>query len=88
MLADGWKLQVLDDPRRIWLFNLRVDPTERHNLAATEPVRVAQLRALLAQQDRQSVRPLWPTVLRGPIPIDHPWPVADRPGDEYVNWDN
>ena len=88
VLSEGWKLQVLDDPHRVWLFNLAVDPTERRNLAASEPAQVARLQALLAQQDRQSVRPLWPTVLRGPIPIDHPWPVQDRPGDEYINWDN
>jgi hypothetical protein len=34
------------------------------------------------------VKPIWPSVLRGEIAIDHPLSVPDKPGDDYVIWDN
>jgi hypothetical protein len=34
------------------------------------------------------VAPAWPSLIEGPIAIDHPLGVADSPDDEYVYWDN
>ena len=34
------------------------------------------------------VKPAWPSLLQGPIPIDHPLGMPDKPGDEYIYWDN
>jgi arylsulfatase A-like enzyme len=88
IIADGWKLQSIDDQKRTWLYHLAEDPTERRNLATENPAKLAQMSALLARQDAQMVKPLWPTVLRGPIAIDHPSNVADKPDDEWITWDN
>src|SRR5271167_711724 len=36
-LLDGeWKLQVSARPMKMWLFDLRTDPTERMNLASSQ----------------------------------------------------
>ncbi len=38
VVRDGdWKLQMLDLPRQALLFDLRTDPTERHDVAAQQP---------------------------------------------------
>ena len=72
VIADGWKLQTLEYPRKTWLYHLSDDPTEHHNLADSELVQVARLKTLLAHEDAQMAKPIWPSLLKGPIPIDHP----------------
>ncbi|MEO8115937.1 MAG: sulfatase-like hydrolase/transferase, partial [Phenylobacterium sp.] len=62
VLAGGWKLQTLPEPHRTWLFNLKDDPTEQHDLAAARPDKVAELSAILAREDAQMVKPLWPSL--------------------------
>jgi len=88
LLAGGWKLQVLDNPARVWLFDLKSDPTEQRNLAAARPDKVAELRAMLAAQDGQMAGPAWPSLLQGAITIDHSLAVPDSATDEYILWDN
>jgi arylsulfatase A-like enzyme len=72
----NWKLQVSKNPRRIWLFDLAADPTERTNLSTSRPEQVKELRAKLAEHDREMPMPLWPALLEEPIRIDVP---ADAP---------
>ncbi len=54
LLLDGWKLLENRDRRERALFDLAADPGELHNLAASEPARLAaldrQLATLLADQ--------------------------------------
>jgi arylsulfatase A-like enzyme len=88
VLADGWKLQRMSAPPKEWLFNLTADPTEQHNLAATEPARMHDLGALMDQIDAEQAKPIWPSVLSGAIAIDHPGGMPIQPGDEYIIWDN
>lgn len=88
VLAGGWKLQVSEHPAKVWLFDLERDPTERTNLADARPEKLAELRATLAAIDGQMVPPAWPSLLEGPIAIDHPLPVPDQPEDEYIYWAN
>lgn len=88
VLSGGWKLQGADEPKVNWLFDLANDPTEQHNLAATRPDKLRDLQAVLLQLDGQMKKPLWPSLLSGPIAIDHPLGVKDKPTDEYVYWDN
>jgi hypothetical protein len=87
-MAGGWKLQTAEEPRRTWLFNLADDPTEKRDLSAAQPAKVAELKAALAELDGQMLKSLWPSLLSGAIPIDHPLGVPDKPSDEYVYWDN
>ena len=88
VLANGWKLQVAERPERAWLFNLADDPTEKRDLSTTNPDKVRELLALLDSHDKEMVPPAWPSLIEGPIPIDHPLGVPDQAADEYVYWDN
>ena len=88
-LLDGdWKLQVSEAQKRTWLYNLAADPTERQELSAAQPAKLAELKAKLAAEDAQMVKPLWPSLLQGPIFIDHPSGRPQKKGEEYILWDN
>lgn len=86
--AGDWKLQVSEEPKKDWLFNLAVDPTERKNLAAQEPERLAAMKAQLATWDQAQRKPLWPSLGAGPIPIDKSLRAPQAPDDEYVYYAN
>jgi len=88
LLDDQWKLQIDDKPNKTWLFNLRDDPTEHHDLAESNPRQVRELMKVLDQIDGQQARPLWPSLLEGPIDIDHPLSYPESSSDDYVFWSN
>jgi arylsulfatase A-like enzyme len=89
VLLDGdWKLQSSEAQKRVWLYNLAADPTEQTDLSAREPARVKAMLAELARQDAGMAKPLWPSLLRGPIFIDHPSGRPQKKGEEYILWDN
>lgn len=83
-----WKLQVGHGSQRAWLFNLATDPTERHDLSAVEPQRVAALRAVLEEQNRQMPKPLWPGLVEAPVRIDVPLNAPWRRGQAWMYWTN
>lgn len=86
--AGDWKLQIAGRPDRQWLYNLAADPTERHNLAASEPDRVTAMRRLIALHDRAQKTPMWPALVEAPIRIDVPLNTPWRKGQEYAYWSN
>lgn len=86
--AGDWKLQVAETPNRVWLFNLREDPTEEHDLSAQYPARVAELRALIEAQNAAMPAPLWPALIEGPVRIDVPLNAPWREDQEYIYWSN
>jgi arylsulfatase A-like enzyme len=88
ILADDWKLQVSERPKKTWLFDLDSDPTEQHDLSAQRPDKLKELSAILAKYDGQMVKPIWPALIVGAIAIDHPANVAPSDRDEYVYWAN
>ena len=88
LLKGEWKLQIDDKPNKIWLFNLKQDPTEHHNLAETNPQQVQTLMKVLDQIDGQQAKPLWPSLLEGAIDIDHPLSYPQSASDDYVFWSN
>jgi arylsulfatase A-like enzyme len=88
-LLDGdWKLQSSGMMKKDWLFDLANDPTEQHNLADSDPAKLAELKTLMATQDKDMAKPLWPALIQAPIPIDQPLGVPYTPGEEYVYWSN
>jgi len=89
VVLDGdWKLQSSEAQHKVWLYNLAADPTEHNELSKSEPDRVKAMLALLKAQDAQNVKPIWPSLLQGPIAIDHPSGVPQIPGEDYILWDN
>ena len=42
----------------------------------------------MGAQDKQMKPSIWPSLLQGPIPIDHPLGAPDKASDEYILWDN
>jgi arylsulfatase A-like enzyme len=89
VVRDGdWKLQVSETPDRVWLFNLRDDPTEQRDLSAAEPERVAAMRAMIEAQNAEMPAPLWPALIEGPVRIDVPLNTPWREDQEYIYWSN
>jgi arylsulfatase A-like enzyme len=86
--AGDWKLQVTKRPEKARLYNLSADPTERHDLAAREPQRVAQLKAMLEAQNRDMAKPIWPGLVEGPVRIDVPLNTPWQDGQDYIYWTN
>ena len=83
-----WKLISADLPAKDWLFNLATDPTEKVNLAATEPQKLAELKAELAAHHANMPPPLWASFIKMPITIDKTLNQPAAPGDEYTYWSN
>ena len=82
--AGDWKLQVSALPNKDWLYNLKTDPGEKTNLAAQQPAKVAELKALIADFDKQQAKPLWPSLGEAAIPLDRTLRDPVKPGEEYV----
>lgn len=86
--AGDWKLQVTKRPGKTRLYNLATDPTERHDLSAEEPRRVAALRAMIEVQNRGMAKPIWPGLIEGPVRIDVPLDAPWQSRQDYIYWTN
>ena len=84
----GWKLIVSERPKKDWLFNLNVDPTEKTNLAASQPDKLAQMKMRLKAHHDPMPPPLWPSFIELPIAIDKTLDQKALPEDEYTYWAN
>ncbi len=87
-LVNGWKLNVSDPPGRTWLYDLRVDPTEQHDLSAERPDKLAELQAALAGHNAEQKPSRWPSSGSFAINLDKDLSVPDAPDDEYIYWSN
>jgi arylsulfatase A-like enzyme len=89
VVRDGdWKLQSSEAQKQVWLYNLASDPTERRDLSKAEPAQVQRLLAMIRAQDAESVKPMWPSLLQGPVFVDHPSGQPQKAGETYILWDN
>lgn len=86
--TEVWKLQVMTDPSRSLLFNMKADPTERADVAATNPDVVRELTSLLDAFKRAQAKPLWPMLLEAPVAIDRPLNTPAKPGEEIIYYAN
>jgi hypothetical protein len=85
---DGWKLIESEKPKKDWLFNLNIDPTERVNLVAIQPEKMAQLKATLYEHHAKMPPSLWPSFIQLPVAIDKTLDQEKTPADEYTYWYN
>ena len=88
VLNRGWKMTVSERPKKVWLFDLKADPTEQNNLADQNPEKVAELRVLLEAHNAEQAEPLWESVIEGPIMIDKTLAEPWEEGDEMIYWPN
>jgi len=84
----GWKLIVSERPKKTWLFNLRTDPTEKNNLVAQQPQKLAELQALLDRHHAGMPPPRWSSFIEFPVLIDKTMNQKQTPQDEYTYWVN
>jgi uncharacterized sulfatase len=88
MRNQQWKLISAELPAKDWLFNLATDPTEKVNLAATEPQKLAELKAELAAHHADMPQARWASFIKMAISIDKTLDQPEAPGDEYTYWNN
>jgi uncharacterized sulfatase len=88
MQEQQWKLIVSERPKKDWLFNLAVDPTEKTNLASEHPLKLAQMKAQMEAHHAPMPPPRWPSFIEMSIEIDKTLDQKHEPGDEYVYWYN
>ena len=88
LLYGKWKLQTAKRPDKTWLFNLEDDPGERSNLAASSTAQLNELTSKLKTIDAEQAKPLWPSLIEGPMPLDGPLDGTYDKDDEYVYWAN
>jgi arylsulfatase A-like enzyme len=86
--AGHWKLQVNATQQLDWLYNIKDDPTEQHNLASAQPEQVHALKARLATFNQAQQAPLWPAMLEAPVLIDKPMNRPQSADDEFIYWSN
>jgi len=90
-LVEGWKLNVSSPTgaeSRKWLFDLRADPTEREDLSAKRPEKLAELEAALDAHNAEQAPSMWPSSGSMGINLDKDLSIPDAPEDEYVYWTN
>ncbi|MEO1662665.1 MAG: sulfatase [Pseudomonadota bacterium] len=86
--AGDWKLQIDERQNKQWLFNLAQDPTERVELSATQPEKLAELKNLIDQHWQDARSPLFPHAMEWPVRIDKTNTDPFDVSDEYVTWAN
>ena len=86
--SGDWKLQVNGKQNKAWLFNLAADPTERRNLAASEPARRAALEKLLAAHEAGRRPVLYGSTFDTPVSIDTTLAQPYAKGEEFIYWPN
>lgn len=86
--AGDWKLQVTERPAKDWLYDLAKDPTEKHDIAAQNPQKVAELKKLIEGFQREQVKPLWASLMEIPVGIDKPLNQPPQAGDDVAYWSN
>jgi arylsulfatase A-like enzyme len=97
---DNWKLSLSEKPKKIWLYDLKNDPTEKVNLLenikysstnychnnCTIQYITDKLYDLLIKYNDTAKPSLWESVIEIPIPIINN--TIQNENDEYIYWAN
>lgn len=85
-----YKVKRSGNPKKVWLFDLDMDPKEKVNLADS-PEYAEIVRVMLQELDEENSKqsaPNWPCLSESPILVDKLSFDPYNPGDEYVYWPN
>mgnify|MGYP001498470568 FL=1 len=86
---NNWKMAVVPQLAKTWLFNLAEDPGETTNVAEANPNVVNELMILLEEHNAQMVPPKWDSAGAMPINVDkHLRQAQDPITDTYIYWSN
>ncbi len=86
---NNWKMAVVPQLSKTWLFDLSEDPGETMNLADANPDVVDELMKLLEEHNAQMVAPKWDSAGAMPINVDKHLRQAQDPAvDTYIYWSN
>lgn len=88
VLAGDWKYQVDTRQNKMWLFNLKADPTEQTNLIDKEKDRANALQKLLDEYNQEVGPRHFPAFVEAVIPIDRTLAEPYEPGEEWAYWPN
>lgn len=86
--AGDWKLQVDGFQNKVWLFDLKSDPTEQVNLAQKRSDKLSELKSLLELHHKDAVEPIYSHSVDSPMLIDKTGNEKMLPGDEFIYWPN
>jgi uncharacterized sulfatase len=88
VLHRGMKMIRAQQPRKVWLFNLEIDPTEQFNLANEQPETVKLLNEKLDAHRLAQAQPMWPSLINAPQLIDKHSEQPYEVGDAFIYWPN
>lgn len=85
-----WKIQSAENPKKMWLYNLRADPTETNNLAYNQEYKwkMDEMTELLVTENARQVGSQWPSLSETPLLVDKVLGDTYVSGDEYIYWSN
>lgn len=85
-----WKLQVCGNPNKMWLFNLKDDPSEMKNLAQVPEFsfKLQEMLQYLDEVSKDQSKPLWPSMTETAVHIDKLFEFNESLDDEYIYWPN
>jgi len=86
--SGDWKLQLSDPDGTPFLYNLKVDPTEQRNLAASEPEQLARLKQLIEAGMGEWAVPMRGPLVKGPLYPDKHLNEPLEESDVPVYWYN
>lgn len=86
--AGDWKLQRGGRPGEVVLYNLKEDPTERVDLAAREPEKLAELSAMIDAHVKDRRPMLWQPEVSVFMPLDKSLAETISDDDPFVFWPN
>ena len=66
---DGWKLQLQEQNRKAWLYNLNEDSAEQNKLSESGPEQLQTMMELRYSLDTQMMEPGWPSLVEAPIAV-------------------
>lgn len=88
VIQADWKLVWDQQQQKKWLFDLKNDPTEQHNLIDQNSPKAKELTNLLTAFLTEQIDPIWEGALSSPIHIDKHLKESKTKADEFVYWQN